>query len=121
MEDAKRGVYRALNEANLQSLPLAIPDNAYDALICIGVLTYVPDSMAVLREFARMVRPGGMIVATQRDDLFHERAFDKTVATLAHEGIFSDTAISEPQSYLPGNPEFGDDIKVIYITLVTSG
>ena len=118
---AKRGVYRSLNAADLQSLPLSIAENSYDALICIGVLTYVPDSMAVLREFARMVRPGGTTLATQRDDLFHERAFDKTLATLADEGIFSDIVISEPRPYLPANPDFGDEIKVIHITMVASG
>lgn len=121
VEAAKRNVYRSLNEADLQSLPLSIADNAYDALICIGVLTYVPDSMAVLREFARVVRPGGTILATQRDDLFRERAFDKTVASLANQGIFSDTAMSEPRPYLPDNPDFGNEIKVIYITMVASG
>lgn len=121
VEAAKRNVYRSLNEADLQSLPLSIADNAYDALICIGVLTYVPDSMAVLREFARVVRPGGMILATQRDDLFRKRSFDKTVASLANQDIFGDTAISEPRPYLPDNPDFGNEIKVIYITMVASG
>jgi predicted TPR repeat methyltransferase len=75
------GVYRTLGEGNLQQLPLAIADNSYGGLICIGVLTYVPDSEAVLREFARIVRPGGTVVATQREDLFRERDFAGAVAS----------------------------------------
>ena len=116
-EAAKHGVYRTLNMANFQALPLAIPNAIYNGLICIGVLTYVPDSEAVLREFARLVRPGSVILITQRDDLFHERGFEEIVKGLAGTGIFSDFEISDPQPYLPANPDFGDAIKVIYVTM----
>lgn len=112
-----RGCYRRLTSANLQALPLNIADDSYEALICVGVLTYVPDSAAVLREFARIVRPGGMVIVTQRDDLFHERNFADVVAGLANAGVFADTVISEPQPYLPDNPDFGSDIRVIYLTM----
>jgi predicted TPR repeat methyltransferase len=114
---AKRGLYRDLTPVDLQKLPLAIADNTYDALICIGVLTYVPDSDAVLNEFARMVRPGGQIVVTQRDDLFDERSFAETVKALADSDVISEFNISDPQPYLPDNPDFGTDISVIYISM----
>ncbi len=113
----KRGVYRNLETASLQSLPLDIPCGTYDALVCVGVLTYVPDSEGVLREFARVVRSGGTLVLTQRDDLFVERDFGAVVKGLARAGVFADIAISEPQPYLPDNPDFGPDIRVIYVTL----
>lgn len=116
----RRGLYRALERADLQALPLAMPDDAYDALICIGVLTYVPDSDAVLREFARMVRPGGTVLVSQRDDLYRDRAFGETVTALAEAGVFADVAITEPQPYLPGNPDFGSEMTVIYATLAVS-
>lgn len=116
----QRGVYRHLATANLQALPLDIADATYDGLVCIGVLTYVPDSEAVLREFARIVRPGGTVPVTQRDDLYRERAFGETIEALADAGIFGDVVISDPQPYLPDNPEFGPDIKVIYAAMATT-
>jgi predicted TPR repeat methyltransferase len=115
-----RGVYRNLETANLQLLPLDISGGSYDALICIGVLTYVPNSKGVLRECARLVRSGGTVLVSQRDDLYRERNFGAEVRALADAGVFTDVAISEPQAYLPDNPDFGPDIKVIYITLMVA-
>ncbi|MBT5108266.1 MAG: class I SAM-dependent methyltransferase [Rhodospirillaceae bacterium] len=117
-EAKKLNVYSTLDTANLQTLPLSIADDAYDALICIGVLTYVPDSDSVLREFARMVRPGGRVLVTQRDDVFHERAFGQTAKALTD--VFSDVAITDPQPYLPDNPDFGAAIKVIYVMMTVA-
>ena len=119
-EAAMHGVYRHLLQANMQALPLDISDDTYDGLICIGVLTYIPDSDGVLREFARIVRPGGTVVISQRDDLFHERAFAETFKTLTAAGIYKDVTTTEPRLYLPGNPDFGTEIKVIYAALVVA-
>jgi 2-polyprenyl-3-methyl-5-hydroxy-6-metoxy-1,4-benzoquinol methylase len=120
-EAEKHGLYRTLEPADLQQPPLAVADAAYDALICIGVLTYVRDSAACLREFARIVRPGGTVLISQRDDLFADRAFAATISALAGAGVFSGAAISGPQPYLPANPDFGADIQVIYATLTVAG
>jgi predicted TPR repeat methyltransferase len=119
-EAEKSGVYRKLDTANLQAPPLDIASGAYDGLVCIGVLTYVPDTEGVLREFARLVRSGGSIIVTQRDDLFAERGFADVVQGLASVGLFADFAITEPQPYLPENPDFGADIRVIYVTMSVS-
>ena len=45
----RHGIYRSLTAVDLQALPLPIPDDAYDALMCVGVLTYIPDGEGVLR------------------------------------------------------------------------
>ena len=116
-EAAKHDVYGTLRQANFQELPLDIPADTYDALFCIGVLTYVPESDAILTEFARLVRQGGTVLVSMRDDLFLERQFGDIVRGLTDTGIFRDFNISEPHPYLPGNPEFGDAIKVFYISL----
>ena len=120
-EAEKRGCYRKLHTANLQKLPLSVVDAAYDALICIGVLTYVPDSEACLREFARVVRPGGTVLVSQREDLFTERAFGATVSALAGTGVLTDVTISEPKPYLPDNPDFAAEIQVIYAMMTVAG
>lgn len=119
-EAEKHGLYRKLDTADLQKTPLAIAAARYDALICIGVLTYVPDSEACLREFARLVRPGGTVLISQRDDLFAERAYGACLSALAEAKIFTDIAVSEPKPYLPANPDFADDIRVIYATMTVS-
>jgi predicted TPR repeat methyltransferase len=38
------GVYRNLHAMDLQQLPLPIPDDHYDGLACVGVLTYLNES-----------------------------------------------------------------------------
>lgn len=111
-EAEKHDVYRSLTTVDMQALPLPIPDNAYDALVCVGVLTYIPDGESVLREFARVVVPGGRILITQRDDLFRERRYSAMFANLAD--VVGDVTVSEALPYLPKNPDFGTEIKVIY-------
>ena len=110
------GAYRSLRLVNMQRFPLPIPDNQYDGLACVGVLTYLTDSKGVLKEFTRIVRPGGVVVFTQRSDLFIERNFESMLKGLLAEGAIKDLNISEPCPYLPDNEEFGDRILVHYIT-----
>ncbi|MGA2375717.1 MAG: methyltransferase domain-containing protein [Candidatus Sulfotelmatobacter sp.] len=46
--------------ATIAHLPLA--DQSLDGILCSSVLEYVPDADACLTEFARVVRPGGLLV-----------------------------------------------------------
>jgi SAM-dependent methyltransferase len=46
----------------ITSIPL--PDGCLDALLCTEVLEHVPDPMAVLKEFARLLKPGGVLLLT---------------------------------------------------------
>ena len=107
--------FRTLRTMNMQQLPLSIPTNHYDGLVCVGVLTYLTDSIAILKEFSRIVRPKGVIVVTQRSDLFIDQNFKSVLDQLADEGVIDQLRISEPQPYLPDNEEFSDQILVHYI------
>jgi ubiquinone/menaquinone biosynthesis C-methylase UbiE len=49
-------------EGMLQSLP--VQDHEIDILCCISVLEHTDDYLAVLNEFARVLRPGGLLVLT---------------------------------------------------------
>jgi predicted TPR repeat methyltransferase len=109
------GAYRNLRKIDLQRLPLPITDDLYDGLSCVGVLTYLADSIGTLREFSRVVRPGGFVAITQRSDLFAEREFPSVLEGLLNEGVIAQVCVSEPRPYLPNNEEFGDQILVHYV------
>lgn len=112
---AMTGAYRSLDEVDLQQLPLPMANDHYDGLACVGVLTYLPDSLGTVREFSRVVRPGGFVAVTQRSDLFEEREFQAVLEELSNEGVIEQVRISKPRPYLPGNEEFGDQILVHYV------
>lgn len=43
---------------------LPFPDASFDVVVCIEVLRYLPDIRTCLREMARVLRPGGVCLAT---------------------------------------------------------
>lgn len=69
----KKGVYDRLQCHNLQSTPLPLSDNAFDAAACVGVMTYIEDAADLLEDLCRIIRPGGYILFTQRDDRWARR------------------------------------------------
>ncbi len=114
------GRYTTLASANLQE-PLPFADDSFDALTCVGVMTYVPDVEACWREFCRVVRPGGVVVVTQRQDLWESRRCRAVVEALRADEIWQPVWISEAQPYLPDNDEFADRIGVHYVATIVTG
>jgi rifampin ADP-ribosylating transferase len=106
----ERGGYDALDTADLQQR-LAFDDDTFDAVVCVGVMTYLPDVEAVWREFARVARPGGVVVVTQREDLWGDRDCQDIVDRLQAEGVWQPLDITGPAPYLPdgygGTPAVG--------------
>jgi len=109
-----RGCYGQLVQHDLQKLPLPVAEGTYDGAACIGVLTYIEDADALLREFCRCVRRGGLVTFTQRSDRWDALSFADTVAGLESDGLWQTLHISAPRDYLPGNDAFGAEIKVIH-------
>lgn len=119
---AEKGVYGDLTEVDLNADPgsdgrrLPFGDDTFDGLVSVGVLTYL-DAEPVLREALRVVRPGGPVVVTSRDDLWVDRNYANMLERLEADRAGRVSAISEPAPYLPGNPDYGDRVRVIYVTL----
>ena len=114
----QRGVYDDVLHLDLNA-PLDFPADSFEAIVSVGVFSYLTDSRATIVELLRVTAPGGCVVFTQRSDLWTERDFDALIATLADEGRCT-ASISDIAPYLPGHPEFGDDIGIRYVTLQPS-
>lgn len=102
------GFYERVVEVDLQQLPTPFGDAEFDALSCVGVLTYVPDTEATLREFSRLVRAGGTIVFSQREDVWSERGCAELIDRLVAEGVCDSVHVSAPRPYLPKSDEMAD-------------
>lgn len=40
------------------------PDNSFDAILCVEVFEHIPDPLAALSEFKRLLKPGGYLIIT---------------------------------------------------------
>ena len=94
------GSYDSLEQADLQQR-LPLDDGSVDAVVCVGVMTYLPEVETVWREFARVVRPGGLVVLTQREDLWDTRGCQAVIDLLQDEGVWTPLQITGPAPYLP--------------------
>lgn len=114
---AATGAYRRTVHVDFQQLPTPLDTDGWDGLLCVGVLTYLPDTAAVLAEFARLVRPGGWMVITERTDLFETLDVGAVIDDLRRRGTLADARISGPEPYLPAHTQFGDAVEIRYLEL----
>ena len=79
---AKKGIYRKLETADLCK-SLAIQDNVYDVLVCVGTLTggHV-GPVPALNEFTRVVKSGGLVVATVKESVWTSGGYEDEVHRL---------------------------------------
>jgi predicted TPR repeat methyltransferase len=109
----RTGVYRRLQRVDMQVFPLPFEDDEFDAVNFIGALTYF-ETTDVLRELCRIVRSGGVIVFSQRDDIMRARNYGEKLDQLEKDGLWRRRFGTEPMPYLPAHPEYGTDIEVQY-------
>jgi predicted TPR repeat methyltransferase len=114
------GAYDDLRPADLQQ-PLPLADDDVDALVCVGVMTYLAAVEAVWREFARVVRPGGHVVVTQREDLWEPRHCQDVVDRLAAEGLWTPLDVRGPEPYLPDSANALADLGCYYVVAAVGG
>jgi len=74
LDEAKKlNVYKEFFCAALSAEPIAeIPANQYDGLICVGTLTVGHVKPVAFDEILRVVKPGGIIGFTLRQDVYQE-------------------------------------------------
>ncbi|MDE2818561.1 MAG: class I SAM-dependent methyltransferase [Chloroflexota bacterium] len=58
------GAFISLTRGDAMDLPS--PDGAFDAVACLESLEFFPDLQAALAEFARVLRPGGVLLTSNR-------------------------------------------------------
>ncbi len=113
------GDYDSLEPADLQQR-LALEDESVDAVVCVGVMTYLPEVEAAWREFARVARPGGVVVVTQREDLWTERECQAVVDRLQAEGVWTLLDVTGPAPYLPEGYGGTPAVPCYYLTALVS-
>lgn len=82
---ASRGVYRSLAKADLTG-PLAFDDASYDAVLCVGTLTDGHVGPVAFDELVRVVRPGGVLVATVLDRVWESGGYRAHLDAMAGRG-----------------------------------
>lgn len=107
-----KDIYADLKPVDLNGA-LPLDTDSIDGILCVGVLTYVEEG-PLLREWMRVLRPGGVAVFTCRDDFWESRGYAQTLTGLEKDGILKRLETSAPLPYIPGNPEFGIKIQIIY-------
>jgi SAM-dependent methyltransferase len=65
---ATRGTNQRAHFAAADGCRLPFPDGAFDSTYCVAVLQHIRDTAAAVREFARVTRPGGRVVAVEPDN-----------------------------------------------------
>ena len=109
----RTGAYERVARVDMQALPLPFEDGEFDAVHFIGALTYFETS-DILRELCRIVRSGGHVVFSQRDDIMRDQNYGDELDGLERDERWTRTFGTEPMPYLPLHPEYGDDIRVRY-------
>jgi predicted TPR repeat methyltransferase len=113
------GAYGSVERADLQQR-LPVQDDSVDVLVCVGVMTYLPEVESVWREFARVARPEGLVVATQREDLWDARRCQAIVDQLQDEGVWTPLEVAGPAPYLPEGYGGTPEVNCYYLTALVS-
>ncbi|CAH0027512.1 unnamed protein product [Clonostachys rhizophaga] len=90
----QKGVYRELEEANLNER-IRKPDGSYDLIVCVGTLTVGHVGPGVLREFARVAAPSGLIVATVHSSIWESKGYKAVIESLRNIGTIQIVSTDE--------------------------
>ena len=104
-EARKKNAYAAFHQMTLGET-LDFPTAAFDATICVGVLTLGHAPASSLHELVRVTRPGGHVAFTLRPDVHENNGFREIQDELASTGKWTLEEATEPLASLPkGEPD----------------
>jgi SAM-dependent methyltransferase len=109
---AGKNVYEETRTVDLNAT-LPFEDDSFDGVLCVGVLSYV-EPEPLFREWIRVVRPGGVVVFTSRQDFFTSRGYPELLERIEAGGGWNRLEVTDAMPYLPDHEEFADVIGVIY-------
>lgn len=83
----QKRVYEKLIQADMNK-GLDLPDNAYDASICVGTFTYAHVGPHAFEELVRITKPGGYVCFTIRDGAYEKYGYRKKMLDMEAEDIW---------------------------------
>lgn len=83
----EKDVYEKVFHADMNE-DLRLPDNSYDATICVGTFTYAHVGPDAFDELVRITRPGGYICFTVRDGAYQKYGYRKRMLDLEAGSAF---------------------------------
>ena len=92
---AARGVYDQLVQGSLLD-PIPLPPASFDAVVSVGVFTYGHVGPAALAGLVTVVRPGGHVSLTFRDDAIEPLGYADEVRRLEADGLWRLVERTEP-------------------------
>ena len=63
----------SFHQADATSIPL--PDNSFEVVTCQTVLMHLPEPLKALREMLRVLRPGGLLICSEPNNLWNHLGF----------------------------------------------
>jgi predicted TPR repeat methyltransferase len=110
----EKGVYRELHQMDM-SRTLDFPENAFDAIVCAGVLTYSHAPAESLFEMVRVTKPGGHILFSLRTDAYESMGFETIVRELESKGRWKLVEKKGHQSFTEKDQDVVHDVWVYQI------
>jgi predicted TPR repeat methyltransferase len=110
----EKGVYKEFHQMALGDT-LGFPDDAFDAIVCAGVLTFSHAPAKSLYEMVRITRPGGYILFSLRADAYESMGFEEIVEELDSAGKWELVAKKDHLSFPKKDQEVFHDIWVYQV------
>lgn len=107
----QKGCYQDLYRVDFEHAFPVIDSNGLDLVLCLGVTSYLTPSMPFLSEFGRVLKSGGILVITFRDDLYDP--WEESMRDM--EKGWKLLEMKSGLDYLPGNVQFGSQITCRYL------
>lgn len=80
-EAQKKNVYANIIQEDMNS-GIGLPQNSYDATICVGALTYAHVGPDIFQQFIHITKPNGYVCFTVRDGAYQQYNYRKAMVEL---------------------------------------